>query len=130
MGYENYRFLEGDYENLSGAFYVRDSVLFSEVYNDFVKNKDSGKPYYEIPLRALIVKDVDNLLVAGRNLGAEFVAQSSIRVIPTCRAMGEAAGIAAGLSILACCPFREVDTEALRAEIRAHGGITDIAQIS
>ena len=61
--------------------------------------KDSGKPYYEIPLRALIVKDVDNLLVAGRNLGAEFVAQSSIRVIPTCRAMGEAAGICAAFAI-------------------------------
>ncbi|MBQ1256915.1 MAG: FAD-dependent oxidoreductase [Clostridia bacterium] len=61
--------------------------------------KDSGKPYYEIPLRSLIVKDVDNLLVAGRNLGAEFVAQSSIRVIPTCRAMGEAAGICASLAI-------------------------------
>ena len=50
MGYENYRFLEGDYENLSGAFYVRDSVLFSEVYNDFVKNKDSGKPYFSFSL--------------------------------------------------------------------------------
>lgn len=61
--------------------------------------EDSGKPYYEIPLRALIVKDVDNLLVAGRNLGAEFVAQSSIRVIPTCRAMGEAAGICASIAI-------------------------------
>ena len=61
--------------------------------------EDSGKPYYEIPLRALIVKDVDNLLVAGRNLGAEFVAQSSIRVIPTCRAMGEAAGICACFAI-------------------------------
>ena len=61
--------------------------------------EDSGKPYYEIPLRALIVKDMDNLLVAGRNLGAEFVAQSSIRVIPTCRAMGEAAGICAAMAI-------------------------------
>ena len=55
-------------------------------------------PFYEVPLRALIVRDVDNLLVAGRNLGAEFVAQSSIRIIPTCRAMGEAAGIAAAFA--------------------------------
>ena len=55
-------------------------------------------PFYEGPLRALIVRDVDNLLVAGRNLGAEFVAQSSIRIIPTCRAMGEAAGIAAAFA--------------------------------
>ena len=44
------------------------------------------------------MRDVDNLLVAGRNLGAEFVAQSSIRIIPTCRAMGEAAGIAAAFA--------------------------------
>ena len=43
IGFENYRFLEGDYENLSGAFYVRDSVLFSEIYHDFVKNKETGK---------------------------------------------------------------------------------------
>lgn len=50
MGYENYRFLEGDYEKLSGAFYVRDSVLFSEIYNDFVKNKDTGKPYFSFSL--------------------------------------------------------------------------------
>ena len=55
-------------------------------------------PFYEVPLRVLIVRDVDNLLVAGRNLGAEFVAQSSIRIIPTCRAMGEAAGIAAAFA--------------------------------
>lgn len=59
---------------------------------------DSGKPYYEIPLRALIVRDAENLLVAGRNVGAEFVAQSSIRIMPTCRAMGEAAGICAALA--------------------------------
>ena len=50
MGYENYRFLEGDYEKLSGAFYVRDSVFYSEIYNDFVKNKDSGKPYFSFSL--------------------------------------------------------------------------------
>lgn len=60
---------------------------------------DVNAPYYEIPLRSLIVKDVDNLMVAGRDLGSEFVAQSSARIIPTCRAMGEAAGIAAGMVI-------------------------------
>ena len=61
------------------------------------RREDEPRKYYEIPLRSLIVKGVDNLLVAGRNLGAEFVAQSSVRIIPTCRALGEAAGIAAAL---------------------------------
>ena len=62
-------------------------------------SRDEAEPrkYYEIPFRSLIVKGVDNLLVAGRSLGAEFVAQSSVRIIPTCRALGEAAGIAAAL---------------------------------
>src|SRR5699024_6961625 len=57
------------------------------------------EPYYEIPYRSLVVAGVDNLLVAGRCIGADFVAQSSLRIIPTCRAMGEASGIAASMSI-------------------------------
>ena len=65
----------------------------------FERDANNPRPYYEIPYRSLIVKGVDNLLVAGRCLGAEFVAQSSIRVIPTCRAMGEATGIGAALNI-------------------------------
>ena len=50
IGFEKYRFLEGDYEYLSGAFYVRDSVFYSEIYNDFVKNKETGKPYFSYNL--------------------------------------------------------------------------------
>lgn len=46
MGLENYRFLEGDFENLSGALYPEDSVLLPEIYADFVKNKSTGKPYF------------------------------------------------------------------------------------
>ena len=66
---------------------------------DFSRKSDEPRKYYEIPFRSLIVKGVDNLLVAGRNIGAEFVAQSSMRIIPTCRALGEAAGIAAALGL-------------------------------
>ena len=35
---------------------------------------DDGKPWYEIPYRSLVVKGLDNLLVSGRCLGAEFLA--------------------------------------------------------
>jgi len=55
--------------------------------------------FYEIPYRCLAPKGAENLLVAGRCLSADFVAQSSPRVQPSCRAMGEAAGIAAALSL-------------------------------
>jgi len=89
---------------------------------DIIRKDPNEPPYYEIPLRALVVRDLDNLMVAGRNLGAEFVAQSSIRIIPTCRAMGEATAIAAAI---ACkedeVNLHKVDGCAVRAEMRRRG---------
>ena len=82
----------------------------------------SGRePYYEIPLRCLIVRGAENLLVAGRSLGSEFIAQSSARIIPTCRAMGEAAGLAAALSIRDQKPVREIGGKRVREEMTRMG---------
>jgi hypothetical protein len=50
---------------------------------------------YDIPLRCLQAREVDNLFVAGRCMSASHEALGSARVIGTCLAMGEAAGIAA-----------------------------------
>ncbi len=88
--------------------------------------RDPDRPYYEIPLRSLIVKDTDNLLVAGRNVGAEFTAQSSIRVMPACRAMGEAAGIAcAAAKEMKAKTLHEVNGAHVRAEMMKRGARFD-----
>ena len=50
IGFDNYRFLEGDYDRFTSAFYVPDYILFDEIYNDFVKNKDRGDPYFSFSL--------------------------------------------------------------------------------
>jgi hypothetical protein len=50
---------------------------------------------YEIPLRSLQARDVDNLFVAGRCMSATHEALGSARVIGTCLATGEAVGMAA-----------------------------------
>jgi hypothetical protein len=55
------------------------------------------KPY-DIPLRALIAKDVDGLLIAGRCISGDFVAHASYRVTGNAVALGEAAGITAALA--------------------------------
>jgi hypothetical protein len=47
---------------------------------------------YDIPLRALIAKDVDGLLMAGRCISGDFWAHGSYRVTGNAVAMGEAAG--------------------------------------
>jgi hypothetical protein len=51
--------------------------------------------HYEIPLRALKLKAIRNVWVAGKCLSADRLAQASARVVGTCWAMGEAAGRAA-----------------------------------
>jgi hypothetical protein len=48
-----------------------------------------------VPLRSLISKDIGNLLMAGRCISSAYVAQGALRVIGTCLAIGQAAGIAA-----------------------------------
>ncbi len=55
------------------------------------------KPY-DIPLRALIAKDVDGLMMAGRNISGDFIAHSSYRVTGNSTAMGEAAGVVAAIA--------------------------------
>jgi hypothetical protein len=50
---------------------------------------------YDIPLRSLQARDVDNLFMAGRCMSATHEALGSARVIGTCLAAGEAIGRAA-----------------------------------
>lgn len=52
---------------------------------------------YNIPLRALYSKDIDNLFMAGRNASCSHVAFTSTRVMATCAVMGQAVGTAAAL---------------------------------
>lgn len=52
---------------------------------------------FEIPFRSLYSADVENLLMAGRDVSATHIAFGAARVMATCAAMGEAAGTAAAL---------------------------------
>lgn len=79
--------------------------------------------YYGIPWGCLVVKGFDNLLVAGRNLSASHAAQASARVAGPCMAMGEAAGIAAAMSIGLEHGVRSVDVAKLQASLERQGAI-------
>ncbi len=86
-----------------------------------IKHLEPGTTY-EIPYRCLTPKGLDNLLVAGRPISATHEAHSSLRVMPTCIGIGEAAGIAAAMAAASGCPVGEVDAAELRAKIVAAGG--------
>ena len=92
---------------------TRDDVLSGRRFDDAVaraawpielwKDGQLGASYeylpdgaaYDVPLRCLRARDVDNLFVAGRCLSATHEALGSARVIGTCLAVGAAVGAAA-----------------------------------
>jgi hypothetical protein len=65
--------------------------------------------FYEIPLRALIVKDADNLLVAGRCISSTREGHSALRIQPTSAATGEACGALAALAVKNKMQIRDVN---------------------
>ena len=54
-------------------------------------------PVWDTPYRALVPRDVDNILAAGRCIGTLDDAWEVYRVIPTAAMTGEAAGVAAAM---------------------------------
>jgi hypothetical protein len=77
--------------------------------------------YHDIPYRCLVPLAVDDLLVAGRCLSATFDAQAAIRIEPTCRALGEAAGVAAALCVREGCRPRDLPAEKLLEQLASQG---------
>jgi hypothetical protein len=80
-------------------------------------------PFYDIPYRCLVPKDVDALLVAGRCISVDHVAFGTTRVIPQCYATGQAAGTAAAMAARSGQQPRAVDPARLRDALHAAGGI-------
>ena len=75
----------------------------------------------EIPYRALVTKKIENMLVAGRNVSADFMGQSGIRLVLECLNMGQAAGTAAAMSIKDGVTVRQLDVQKLRARLEEMG---------
>jgi hypothetical protein len=76
-----------------------------------------------IPLRALIPKGSRNLIVAGRSVSSDRLANSGLRVQASCMGMGQAAGVAATLAAKAGATPLEVPLPEIHALLREHGQI-------
>lgn len=76
---------------------------------------------YDIPLRCLVPREPDGVLVAGRCISSTHEAQSSVRVMPPCCATGQAAGVCAALAATRRVPARAIPTEDVRAELCRQG---------
>jgi hypothetical protein len=76
-----------------------------------------------VPMGALIPRDSRRLLVAGRCVSSDRLANSALRVEASCMAMGQAAGAAAALGAMKGVPSRDVAIADVRELLRAHDAI-------
>jgi glycine/D-amino acid oxidase-like deaminating enzyme len=74
-----------------------------------------------VPYRCLTPRGLDNVLVAGRSISCDRAVQGSVRVMPVCLAMGEAAGLAAARAASSGKSIHALDTAELRATLRGYG---------
>ncbi|MEW6645057.1 MAG: FAD-dependent oxidoreductase [Pseudomonadota bacterium] len=77
--------------------------------------------YYEVPYGALVPERGENIIVAGRCLSAEHEALASARVTAQCFEYGQAAAIAAVMSLDRDCGFAQLRGEDVRAEMVQRG---------
>ena len=77
--------------------------------------------YWQVPYRALVPKDVRNLLVAGRCIGGDKMAHASARNMMCCAVSGQGAGAAAAVSIQRDEALDQLNIGAVHQELARQG---------
>jgi hypothetical protein len=77
--------------------------------------------FYEVPFRCMVPQKIDKLLVTGRAISATHEALSSMRIMPTCMALGQAAGVACAMAVKKHISPRNLDTLELLRELNEQG---------
>lgn len=79
--------------------------------------------YYTIPYRSLQPIGTNNLLVAGRCISTTHEAQASIRIMPICCCLGEAAGIAISVAAKDEVSTNNVNVNRVQAILKQNGAL-------
>ncbi len=89
--------------------------------DDTEVGKYDNHPTFDIPYRCLVPLKIDNLLVAGRCISSDRVAQSALRISGTCMSTGEASGTAASISIRDDVKPRALDGSMVKKALEESG---------
>lgn len=81
--------------------------------------------WFQIPYRSLIPRGMKNLLVAGRCISASHEAQASLRIMPYCAEIGQAAGNAVFVAKKTGTSLAEIPVPRLQAILREEGFVLD-----
>lgn len=105
---------------------VREQARFEDsigIYPEFIDGygiliiPTTGR-YMQLPYRALIPRNIDNLLVAGRAIGGGKVAHAATRNMACCAVLGQGAGVAAALSLKHDQALTDVSITELQRELK------------
>jgi len=72
---------------------------------------------YTIPYGCLLPKNIEGLLLSGRNISGSHLAHSNFRIMSVCIALGEAAGAAAAISIREDQKLRDLDVRKIQESV-------------
>ena len=127
------RRIDGEYalttEDVINGKTSTDGIAVGGYYIDIHSSNSSGGNWrllensYEIPFGCLVPKKIDNVVVAGRCISGSKNAAASYRVMATCMAMGQAAGLAASMSVTSGTAMRELPASRLRTRLSEEGAI-------
>lgn len=134
LGVRETRRIKGEYilndEDLLNGKRFKDVMVHDADFVIDIHNPNGGgqaegiavsvKPY-DIPYRAFLPLNIDNLLTAGRCISGTHRAHASYRVMNICMAMGQAVGIAAALSATSRISPKELDYKRIQNELTALG---------
>jgi hypothetical protein len=80
-----------------------------------------SRGFNQLPLRMLLARGFENLLVAGRCGSMTHLAQAAARVSGGCLVMGEAAGVSAALALREHGSVRQVSAKAVQSRLARAG---------
>lgn len=108
------------HDDIARNAYFIDIHMATSKDNMAIQHLPPGKSH-GVPYRCLLPVGIDNLWVAGRAASSDRVVQGSLRVMPNCFAMGQAAGPAAYLASLNGSTSRQVSIEELQRRLISQG---------
>lgn len=88
-----------------------------DIWGGSLAHEDVRVPGYGIPYRALVPRDIDGLLLAGKSISGTHIAMSAYRVQPILATYSQAAGVAAAWCASHNAQPRDVDVPELRAAL-------------
>jgi hypothetical protein len=111
------------------GYIPEDSIALAAYPIDIHSSKDFTSKFHRInepfgiPYLCLVNESIANLMMAGRCISVDVDVFGSTRVIGTCLAVSEAAGVGAALAIKGQCDPAAVDSAAIRQILLKNGGL-------